>query len=577
MTVGAVQAAMACSRRARHGAVLAAAFIAFLVVPQVGQAQQGSASTQASVMGGETVLRGDFTKATESLSAELDTAGISDDRRAGLLNDRGVAHWRLGDLSAALDDFNKAATYYPELAAVYNNRGNVLLALQSPTEALRDFDRAVLLAPSYAAAYNNRAIAEVQLEKLDAATADFAQAAILAPTAPAPINGRGKVHLDLGRPYLALRDFSRAIAIEPSYRPAYRNRALARIAMHQYGVAIDDLTNALTFAPNDPGLLLTRGLAEIGAQNPQAALADLDKLVAATPKSPQALAERGHARAMLGSFPEAMNDFSKAIELEPKNRDAYVYRAQAHLANGEADLGLADAERALRIDPRFGVAYRARASIEEALGQKAGASADFEQAAGFDPDDGEAWSGLKRLSGKDRASPDMLPGAPLSGWRIVNSGARLVAVSDRLADLRVPLELVGTESTELTGWEEKGQPFKGIGILRYAGGEVATGQTREKTEFAVIIDIVHRQIVGIEPYRIGDKPASWTWTDGGELIVKGSDGVSSNYRLGEALTAQQLGSSLASNRGSFQTQARQTSAPPPRKKKGFALFDFLFN
>jgi lipoprotein NlpI len=138
-----------------------AAALLFVVAAGPVQAQQQIATGGPSTIGGETLLRGDFAKALDSLTRELDTADISTEKRAALLNDRGVAQWRIGALKAALDDLNKAATIYPELASVYNNRGNVLLALQAPAEAVRDFERAVLLAPSYAAAYNNRAIAQM--------------------------------------------------------------------------------------------------------------------------------------------------------------------------------------------------------------------------------------------------------------------------------------------------------------------------------------------------------------------------------------------------------------------------------
>jgi len=546
-------------------------------VPRPSSAQH-ALDTEAAI-GGEALLRGDFSKAVANLTTELDAKGLNDEQRARLFNDRGVARWRLGELASALEDFNQAATLLPEFAAVYNNRGNALLALQSPNEASRDFDRAILLVPAYAAAYNNRAIAEVQLDKTDAALADFAKAAELAQNAPAPINGRGKLHLDLGRPYLALRDFSRAIAIEPSYRPAYRNRALTRIALQQYSVAIDEMTNALTFAPNDPSLLLTRALAQTKSQNYAVALADLDKLVAATPKSAPALAERGHVRALLGSFPEAMDDFSKAIEIDPKSRDAFVYRSEAHLANKEPDLGLADAERALKIDQNYGHGYVVRGDIEEMLGQKPQAIADFERAAESDNDDQDAWAGLKRLTGKDKPAPDPLPGAQVSGWQMAMSGDKLLAIRATMPDLLVPLERLGTDPAQLTGWEERGPPFKGIGVLRYSAGQIQNGSTQEAAELAVIIDLVHRQVIGIEPYKIGDRAATWTWTDGGELIVKGPDGVSSSFRLGEALATRP-----DMNRSTAQFPARTTSAStgqsasaPAHKKKGFTLFDLFFN
>ena len=556
---------------------------AILLLPAafgVAQAQQPDAAPP--VIGGETLLRGDFAKAEAAFTAELDAPGLTNDKRAGLLNDRGVARWHLGELSQSIDDFNKAATIFPELASVYNNRGNVLLAMQSWAEARRDFDRAVLLAPSYAAAYNNRAIAEILLEQQDAAIADFSKAAELAPNSPAPINGRGKIHLDLARPYLALRDFSRAIAIEPSYRPGYRNRALARVSLRQYSVAIDDLNNALAIAPNDQGLLLTRGTTQIITQNYGGALADLDKLVGLAPNSPTAYAERGHVRALMGSFPEAMTDFAKAIEFDPKNRDAFIYRAETHLLSNEFDLGLPDTERALKIDQKHAAAYSVRARLEEALGQKPEAADDFQRAAALDPDEPLNWAGVKRLTGKDRPLPELAARTQIKNWNLVRDGGRLKARNDKWPNTLLPLELYATDNPQLTGWEEKGAPFQGLGVLRYIAGNLAGKSGPQEVELGEVVDLQHGQVIGIEPIRYGESQAAWDWTSGGVLVVKGPDGVTSTLRLSEpqpvvAVRSPSSGTSQSSYQPPVRHIAAAAAAPPPRKQKVFSLFDLLFN
>ena len=545
----------------------------------VALAQQPAASSPSGAIGGETLLRGEFGKAVDSLSRELEATDLNNDKRAGLLNDRGVAQWRIGALKPALDDFNAAATLYPELASIYNNRGNVLLALQVPAEAVRDFERAILLAPSYSAAYNNRAIAQIQLGNLTAAIADFSKASELAPNAPAPINGRGRVHLESGRPYLALRDFSRAIALDPSYRPGYRNRALVRIALHQYTVAIDDLSNALTFAPSDPGMLLTRGTAQIAAQNYGAALQDLDKLVGLTPNSPAAYAERGRARSMMGSFPEAMTDFAKALEFDAKYRDAYVYRAEAHQLNNDADLGLADTERALKIDRGFALSFRVRARLEEIQGQKPEAIADFQQAVQLDPDDKDAQAGLQRLTGKSKPAATEIDGSQFDTWTVVKDGDKFLARDDKRPGLFVRLELLGAETAKLTNFEEKAAPFKGIGVLRYLAGRKDGTDGPKDIELAAIIDLLHQSQIGIEPYSEGDTLANWTWADSGDLIVQGPDGVSSSYHLAQALAmAGGSGRTPSSQAGTSQQRRQSTaSAAPTHRKKSFSIFDLLFN
>ena len=99
-------------------------------------AQQQLATTGASTIGGETLLRGDFAKAYESLSKELDSGDITNEKRAALLNDRGVAQWRSGALKPALDDLNKAATLYPGIGAIEYSNISVGRGTDQPFEQL---------------------------------------------------------------------------------------------------------------------------------------------------------------------------------------------------------------------------------------------------------------------------------------------------------------------------------------------------------------------------------------------------------------------------------------------------------
>ncbi len=92
------------------------------------------------------LARGQTADAITAYSAALSDNTLSNDRRATLLNDRGVAYTRAGQVKLAVEDFNAAATLFPEYAAVYNNRGNLLVSLGLMKEAMKDLNRAILLA-----------------------------------------------------------------------------------------------------------------------------------------------------------------------------------------------------------------------------------------------------------------------------------------------------------------------------------------------------------------------------------------------------------------------------------------------
>src|SRR5262249_1593055 len=118
-------------------------------------ARPGAGQGDATLLGvreaAAALVRGNVDQAITTYSEVLEDKSLPTDRRATILNDRGVAYSRRQQQKEALDDFNKAIQLYPEYAAVYNNRGNVLLGLGAVREAMKDFARALLLAPGYAA------------------------------------------------------------------------------------------------------------------------------------------------------------------------------------------------------------------------------------------------------------------------------------------------------------------------------------------------------------------------------------------------------------------------------------------
>src|SRR5262249_9556304 len=151
------------AQRLAIGLMLAALAIAPALAPAYGESE---ASQLRAREAGAALVRGNLAQAIALFSEALEEKTLTNDRRATLLNDRGVAYSRNQQHREALEDFNRAIQLYPEYAAVYNNRGNLLLALGAAREAVKDFDRALVLAPGYAAAYSNRASAYMKVGQL---------------------------------------------------------------------------------------------------------------------------------------------------------------------------------------------------------------------------------------------------------------------------------------------------------------------------------------------------------------------------------------------------------------------------
>lgn len=490
-------------------------------VPQPSPAEQGAAE----------MIRGDVANAVTAYTEALRDTGLANDRRATILNDRGVANARLGQTKLALEDYNRAVELFPEYPVAYNNRGNLLLAVGQLDEAMKDFDRALVLAPGYAAAYSNRANAEMKLGKPDVAIRDFTKAIELMPASAPPLSGRGLAHLATDKPHAAIRDFSRAVSADARFASAYRNRAEARMTIGQRDEAIEDLSRAIAFDVNNTELYVVRGYAYLLNGNTASALKDFSHAIELDGKSSAAFEGRGLANSLAEAPDDAYADLNRAIELDPRSPVAYAFRAVVYKQNGQPDIGARDVETAIKLDPNSPEALWARGEIAEASGQADTAIADLRHVLKLKPSWQFAADALKRLGAPvDDGDDKPQPALDIPKWHVVQHGKSYFAVSDDYGQIRVPLEMIGEGLPKLLEWEIKAPPYANYGILRFSGGSVVGKNGPEETELAAIVDIAAAKVIAIQPNKQGARVATWTW-DGDHLQVASVDGVTDEYQL----------------------------------------------
>jgi tetratricopeptide (TPR) repeat protein len=544
---------------------------------------------QIAEEGAGALVRGEAQAAVLNYTEALKDTALPNDRRAAILNDRGVANIKLGQTRQAFEDFNLAAQLFPEFAPVYNNRGNLLLSLGLAKEAIRDFDRSLVLAPGYAAAYNNRAGALMRLGQTEDAIADYTQSIKLLPSNPAPLSGRGLAHLSLNRPNAAIRDFSRSVKADARFAAGYRNRAEAQLEMESVDEAIEDLSRAIAFDANHGDSYLLRGKAYLAMRNTASAIKDFTKATEIDPKNANAFAERGFAYAMAEAYEEAFVDLNKAIEVDPRSGIAFAYRAYAYKQSGQIDVALRDIEVAQKLSPSTPEVYWVKAEIEEAQGQTEQAIADLKKAQELKPGYRAATEALQRLGAAPvEAGERELAGAGIDSWRVVTRGTRYFAVDARYPRLSIPLEMMGAGKPKLLEWQVKEPPFKGIGTLRYFGGRVEGKSGKDDLEFVAVVDLDASRIVAIEPHKQGDKVATWAW-ENGKVTVASVDGVTDELELragGNEMAGTGTGRRYTTTSQSGGGWAPWDTpfggafgdAPPKRvKKKSKSIFDLLFN
>jgi Tfp pilus assembly protein PilF len=553
------------------------------------QAPANAASVNAAAKTQEAasaLLRGNVEQAIKAYSEALRDEDLPNDRRAAILNDRGVANSRLGNHRAAVEDFNRAVQLFPEYAPVYNNRGNTLLALGFTEEALRDFERAIALAPGFAAAYNNRASALLKLGRTAEAIEDYTRAIRLAPQSPASLIGRGQAYLLQNRPFSALREFGRAIVVDSRSSAALRAKAAAAMHVGRFDEAIEDLGRAISFEPENVELHIERAHAYRFADNPNAALRDFTRAVELDPRNARALAGRGLALTKLASFEEAEADLASAIEIDARSAEAFAYRAWLYKQLEQPELGLQEVEKALAINPDLADVHWAKGEVEHALGRTDAAIASLRKALAIMPSHRDASTALQEL-GVDVNTERDIPAAAIDGWRVVlEEDQRYTAYLEGRAKVRVPLEVVGKGPPRLLEWDVKDGVLRGIGLLRYHAGTVETSSGSEPVELIAIVDTTAGKMVSLQLHRQGDRQSVWTWNEG-TVTIESIDGVTDVIVLRDnkppAAVAQRRPE--PSDRGFFggpfwapwnqQPSYRRPSLQQQRRPPK-TIFDFLF-
>jgi tetratricopeptide (TPR) repeat protein len=536
--------------------------------------------------------RGNLEQALELYGQALKDPTLANDRRAGILSDRGVVYARLKQPKLAIEDYNRAVQLYPEYPAVYNNRGNTLMALGLVKEAIKDFDRAILLAPGYAAAYNNRAGAYMLLKQPDVAVRDYSKAILLTPQSAAALNGRGRALLALERPEAATRDFTRAIGNDARFSQGYRSRAEAKLELERYTDAIEDLSRAIAFEPNNAEVYTLRGHAYLSAKNVGAAIKDFSKAIEIDPNSAPAYEGRGFAHAKVDAYEEADADLARALEIDPRAAVAYACRAWVYVKTEQPQLGQREIDKALKLEPDRAEVLWVKGTVEESQGKIADAIQSYRRALAAKPSFREPVEGLERLGAATELSETVeLRGLGVESWRLFKQGRRLIARSDEYPRLSVRLEMAGEGQPRLLEWEVKKPPFKDIGLLRFSAGRVAGPEGTEEVEHVAILDLAAGAVAGVIPHRQGSKLATWTWDDG-KVVVASVDGVTDEFVLRAKREVVASGPPRRSdgppgwgfpfwapwNQDQYYAQApgqRRDARPRPRSKQK-SLFELLF-
>ena len=273
---------------------------------------------------------------------------------------RGVQKGYRGDHEGAIDDYDEATYFKPDLVEAHYNRGVALNNLGQHEKAIADYDEAIRLRPDFVEAHYNRGVALNNLGQHEKAIADYDEAIRLRPDLAEAYNNRGSSWNNIGQHKEAIADYEEAIRLNPNHAEGYYNRGNAWRELGQYDKAIADYEGAIHH------------------------------------KSDYASAYNnlGTVRYALGQYEKAIADYDEAIRLKPDYADAYSNRGEALVHLGQHEGAIADCDEAIRLQPDDAEAYHNRGVARHALGQHEEAKEDFNKARqlGYEPDDDERQS-----------------------------------------------------------------------------------------------------------------------------------------------------------------------------------------
>jgi len=220
---------------------------------------------------------------------------------------RQVEYWR-----NSIELFDHALDVTGDNVSMLNNRGLAYVRLGNLRHAVSDFDRAIEIDFRYADAYNNRGIVYGKLGDHPQAISDYARAIEINPGNPDVYVNRGIEYGKIGDHLKAIEDFGKAIEIGPSHVEAYFNRCVANDKLGNHLQAIQDCDIAIEMDPAHLEAYFNRGVAygEIGDHGQ--AIENFDKVIEIDPEDGRAYFNRAVAFDEIGNHRRAIEDLKSA-------------------------------------------------------------------------------------------------------------------------------------------------------------------------------------------------------------------------------------------------------------------------
>lgn len=346
-------------------------------------------------------------------------------------NDRGVTFQALGNLDAALRDYDAAVHVKPSDSIAHANRAYIYLRKNQLDKAIADATVAIRLDPKYARAYWIRAGGYELTGRWTDVVADCTTALGIAPKFDACLDRRGYAYSRMGKSDLALADYDESLRLAPRSPWTLTARGNVRRSKQLMDLAIGDYTEAIKQNPKYASAWANRAETRFLNKQYELAIADATKAIELDRNSSLAFAVRGRAEGELGKLNDASMDLATAVELAPKDSRLRYFSAVAEVRieeklyescpkqgtrrNSATDriggggppvcftgpqylTALRELSEAIRLDPEYDSAYAYRGKIYLVLQQRERGIADLRKALQINPGNEYARNTLRSIN-----------------------------------------------------------------------------------------------------------------------------------------------------------------------------------
>ena len=166
-------------------------------------------------------------------------------------HNRGIYHYRQGDLVAAVEDFNEAITLRPDYTEALINRGLALYDAGQVAEAIEDYSLGIRIGPPRADYHNLRGAAFYAINNIPAALADYNAGLVLDPSITALYVNRAAALATAGRYPEALADLDVVLDRVPDDAAAWYNRGVIFFQLKDYRQALENMERAYVLQPDN--------------------------------------------------------------------------------------------------------------------------------------------------------------------------------------------------------------------------------------------------------------------------------------------------------------------------------------